>query len=85
MLTATMLSLFPYFLSLLPSSSSYDLVREYSGPTFFDRWDFYGSWDNLTLGVLARISTVLPAHISPQRRCLVVGPRFGFPREPSLR
>ncbi|KAF8480112.1 concanavalin A-like lectin/glucanase domain-containing protein [Russula ochroleuca] len=48
MLTTTLLSL--SFLSLLPSSSSYDLVREYSGPTFFDRWDFYGSWDNLTLG-----------------------------------
>jgi hypothetical protein len=52
MLTAILLSL---FLSLLPSSTSYDLVREYSGPTFFDRWDFFGSWDNLTLGVLARI------------------------------
>ncbi|KAF9268860.1 hypothetical protein L218DRAFT_535714 [Marasmius fiardii PR-910] len=29
---------------------AYDLVRDYSGPTFFDDWDFYGSWDNLTLG-----------------------------------
>ncbi|THH13299.1 hypothetical protein EW146_g6908 [Bondarzewia mesenterica] len=26
------------------------MVREYSGQGFFDRWDFYGSWDNLTLG-----------------------------------
>jgi len=25
-------------------------VRDYSGSTFFDRWDFYGSWDNLTHG-----------------------------------
>ena len=57
MLSTTLLSLIPYFLSLLHSSSSYDLVREYSGQTFLDRWDFYGSWDNLTLGVLARIST----------------------------
>ncbi|KAI0032609.1 glycoside hydrolase family 16 protein [Vararia minispora EC-137] len=30
--------------------AAYDVVREYSGNTFFDRWDFYGSWDNLTLG-----------------------------------
>lgn len=61
MLTATLLGLCLYFLSLLPSSAPYDLVRDYSGTTFFDRWDFYGSWDNLTLGVLARISISLPA------------------------
>ena len=30
---------------------AYELVREYSGPSFFDRWDFYGFWDNLTLGM----------------------------------
>lgn len=30
---------------------AYDLVREYSGIPFFDRWDFYGSWDNLTSGM----------------------------------
>ncbi|KAG6913850.1 hypothetical protein DXG01_003841 [Tephrocybe rancida] len=28
----------------------YDLVRDYSGITFFDEWDFYGGYDNLTLG-----------------------------------
>ncbi|KAI0264732.1 concanavalin A-like lectin/glucanase domain-containing protein [Gloeopeniophorella convolvens] len=39
-----------YLFSILPYSASYDLVREYSGTSFFDRWDFYGSWDNLTLG-----------------------------------
>ncbi|TFY83334.1 hypothetical protein EWM64_g679 [Hericium alpestre] len=41
------------FVSLLPliqAATCYDIVREYSGQTFFDRWDFYGSWDNLTLG-----------------------------------
>ncbi|KAL0562771.1 hypothetical protein V5O48_019308, partial [Marasmius crinis-equi] len=40
------------FLSLLfpPLVTSYELVRSYSGPTFFDQWDFYGDWDNLTLG-----------------------------------
>lgn len=26
------------------------MVRSYSGPSFFDRWDFYGDYDNLTLG-----------------------------------
>jgi len=50
MLGTTLLYLFSYVLSLLPRSVSYDLVRDYSGTTFFDRWDFYGSWDNLTLG-----------------------------------
>jgi hypothetical protein len=59
MLSTTLLSLAPYFLSLLSSSTSYDLVRDYSGTTFFDRWDFYGSWDNLTLGELARILIIL--------------------------
>ena len=29
---------------------SYSLVREYSGQSFFDRWDFYGGYDNLTQG-----------------------------------
>jgi len=47
-------------LSCLLSLSSvvlgYDLVRDYSGANFFDDkqgnplWNFYGSWDNLTLG-----------------------------------
>jgi hypothetical protein len=34
-----------------PEAAAYDLVRDYSGQTFFEGWDFYGSWDNLTLGV----------------------------------
>lgn len=37
-------------LPMLPTAACYDMVREYSGQSFFDRWDFYGSWDNLTLG-----------------------------------
>ncbi|KAH7105114.1 glycoside hydrolase family 16 protein [Auriculariales sp. MPI-PUGE-AT-0066] len=28
----------------------FDLVREYAEDTFFDRWSFYGFWDNLTSG-----------------------------------
>ena len=53
-----------YVLSLLPYSASYDLVREYSGLTFFDRWDFYGSWDNLTHGAVIRTSVLLSS-LSP--------------------
>ncbi len=30
-----------------------DLLKDYSGATFFDEWDFYGGYDNLTLGALA--------------------------------
>lgn len=30
--------------------TAYDIVRDYSGASFFDGWDFYGSWDNLTNG-----------------------------------
>ncbi|KZT22735.1 glycoside hydrolase family 16 protein [Neolentinus lepideus HHB14362 ss-1] len=37
-------------LSVLSAVASYDLVHDYSGQTFFDGWDFYGNWDNLTLG-----------------------------------
>ncbi|OSD08169.1 glycoside hydrolase family 16 protein [Trametes coccinea BRFM310] len=36
-------------LTLVGSAMGYDLVRDYSGQNFFDGWDFYGSWDNLTL------------------------------------
>ena len=34
---------------LASTTHAWELVREYSGSTFFDRWDFYGFWDNLTL------------------------------------
>ena len=37
-------------LAALQTACAYDLVREYAGSSFFDNWDFYGSWDNLTLG-----------------------------------
>jgi hypothetical protein len=37
-------------LTLFEGTASYDLVQEYGGSSFFDGWDFYGSWDNLTLG-----------------------------------
>ncbi|TFK89914.1 glycoside hydrolase family 16 protein [Polyporus arcularius HHB13444] len=28
---------------------AYNIARDYSGTTFFDGWDYYGFWDNLTL------------------------------------
>ncbi|KAK0192326.1 glycoside hydrolase family 16 protein [Armillaria mellea] len=39
-----------YILFSCQLGSAYDIVRDYSGSTFFDRWDFFGNWDNLTLG-----------------------------------
>ncbi|KIJ15436.1 glycoside hydrolase family 16 protein [Paxillus involutus ATCC 200175] len=35
---------------LLSRAVAYNIIREYAGSTFFDRWDFYGGLDNLTLG-----------------------------------
>lgn len=29
---------------------AYNLLEDFSGDTFFDKWDFYGNYDNLTLG-----------------------------------
>lgn len=42
-------------LSSLRGVASYDMVRDYSGLDFFSRWDFYGSYDNLTLGGLHQL------------------------------
>ncbi|KAI0674444.1 concanavalin A-like lectin/glucanase domain-containing protein [Trametes maxima] len=36
-------------LAMASSAVGFDLVRDYSGKNFFDGWDFYGFWDNLTL------------------------------------
>ena len=33
------------------ASATYSLVKEFSGSNFFDGWDFYGNYDNLTNGV----------------------------------
>ncbi|TFY64597.1 hypothetical protein EVJ58_g2524 [Rhodofomes roseus] len=37
-------------LSLASAALGYELIHDYSGNTFFDGWDYYGKWDNLTLG-----------------------------------
>ncbi|KJA23116.1 glycoside hydrolase family 16 protein, partial [Hypholoma sublateritium FD-334 SS-4] len=34
----------------LLSAFALDLLKDYSGASFFDEWDFFGGWDNLTLG-----------------------------------
>ncbi|KAF8329884.1 glycoside hydrolase family 16 protein [Amanita rubescens] len=39
-----------YFLLALQAKAVYYPVREYSGSTFFDGWDFYGNVDNTTWG-----------------------------------
>ncbi|GAA5830680.1 hypothetical protein JCM3766R1_003388 [Sporobolomyces carnicolor] len=36
--------------SPVPAQAAYDLVKDYSGQTFFDGWEFYGHYDNLTNG-----------------------------------
>ncbi|KAJ7062356.1 glycoside hydrolase family 16 protein [Mycena amicta] len=39
--------------ALLPTAlaaTTYDMVKEYAGSTFFDDWNFYGHFDNLTNG-----------------------------------
>ncbi|KAH9858403.1 concanavalin A-like lectin/glucanase domain-containing protein [Lenzites betulinus] len=33
-----------------PAFAGYNLVKEYSGTSFFNGWDFYGNFDNLTNG-----------------------------------
>ena len=37
---------------LLPSAQAvtFQVVQDFSGPTFFDKWDFFGNYDNLTGG-----------------------------------
>jgi hypothetical protein len=44
------------------TTHAYNLVREHSGQSFFDRWEFYGNWDNLTLGASFLSSILRLAH-----------------------
>ncbi len=45
-------------LALLPQFGyGYDVLKDYSGIAFFDEWDFYGFWDNLTLGEFCFLSS----------------------------
>ncbi|OCH87773.1 glycoside hydrolase family 16 protein [Obba rivulosa] len=44
------LSRYVLALCVLGSVAGFDIIRDYSGESFFDGWDFYGFRDNLTLG-----------------------------------
>lgn len=37
-------------LGQLALASNYTLLKDHSGTAFFDDWDFYGNYDNLTNG-----------------------------------
>ena len=39
------------FVVSTPAYAAYNLVKEYSGQNFFNGWDFYGNYDNLTSGM----------------------------------
>ncbi|KAL4073388.1 glycoside hydrolase family 16 protein, partial [Scleroderma citrinum] len=46
---AALLSICTFSL-LVSTTLGYNVIRDYSGSTFFNGWDFYGAPDNLTLG-----------------------------------
>ncbi len=37
----------------LALAANYTLLKDHSGNGFFDDWDFFGNYDNLTNGALA--------------------------------
>lgn len=48
----------------LTPAMAYNLSRDYSGQHFFDGWDYYGSWDNLTLSEFSCLLTRCPGSSS---------------------
>ncbi|EED80457.1 predicted protein [Postia placenta Mad-698-R] len=44
------LSLFALLFRTGVLAAAFDLLHDYSGSSFFTGWEFYGKWDNLTLG-----------------------------------
>ncbi|CCM02503.1 uncharacterized protein FIBRA_04605 [Fibroporia radiculosa] len=46
----------------------FEVLHDYSGSTFFNGWDYYGLWDNLTLGNV----TYLSAEAATQQRLTYV-------------
>ncbi|KAI0772345.1 concanavalin A-like lectin/glucanase domain-containing protein [Trametes elegans] len=50
MLSAKAVAAAALLASSMPAFAAYNLVKEYSGTSFFSGWDFYGSYDNLTNG-----------------------------------
>jgi len=58
------------------ASSQYNLAKDHSGATFFDAWDYYGYWDNLTSGNVefldqANATSQKLAYISPQGTAII--------------
>ena len=45
---STLLALLSFTSAAL--AANFNLVKEYSGSGFFDEWDYYGHWDDLTNG-----------------------------------
>lgn len=67
--------------------TAYDIIREHAGPTFFDGWDFYGSWDNLTLGTSLALLVRLASFERPhnRRQCHLGNPGSSVYSESGLR
>ena len=47
-------------LLFLDCTAAFDVLRDYSGQHFFEGWDFYGYWDNLTLGACWSVGMLRP-------------------------
>ena len=39
----------------ITTNVTYNLSQDWSGQNFFNGWDFYGSWDNLTLSMSSHL------------------------------
>ncbi|KAJ7223881.1 glycoside hydrolase family 16 protein [Mycena haematopus] len=50
MRSSSSLALLSALLPITSAVTTYDMVKEYSGSSFFEGWDFYGHFDNLTNG-----------------------------------
>ena len=65
------------FLAMSQTRALYYPLREYSGSTFFDKWDYYGFVDNTTWGE-SRPRLFLFVHVPTlprQRECNIPRPR----------
>ena len=69
---ATLLSIYTLGF-LVPTTLGYNLLRDYSGSTFFDGWDFYGAPDNLTNGTMNGFTSLETYFIFRRERQLGVG------------
>ncbi|KII91131.1 glycoside hydrolase family 16 protein [Plicaturopsis crispa FD-325 SS-3] len=47
-----------YLFLFVTTVRAYNIVQDYSGQNFFDGWDFFGNYDNLTLGDVWWLSEV---------------------------